>query len=113
MDLSIYEIIKGPWVTTKAYRLNQDKKLVLEVHVQANKSMIAEALKKIFNADVEDVHTIVVKGKMKKTRKNVFQGKKRKKAIVTLKPGQDLNLSGLSVPIYDSAQKSTENIKAA
>ena len=99
MDLSIYEIIKGPWVTSKAYRLNARKELVLEVHMHANKPMIAEALKKLFNADIATIRTLIVKGKQKQNRRrDVFMSKTRKKAIVALKPGSQ-ELSQLSVPV--------------
>ena len=63
MDLSIYDIIQGPVVTDKAFRLNQKfKKLVLRVHPQANKPMVAEALEKLFDVKVDNVRIIVRKG---------------------------------------------------
>jgi len=49
MDLSLYDIIKGPKISEKAYGMNQKEgKLVLEVHPKANKPLIAQALKKTF-----------------------------------------------------------------
>ena len=108
MDLSIYEVIKGPWVTTKAYRLNKDNKdLVVEVHPHANKPMIAKALKMLFDADAVTVRTMIIKGKQKKNKKGVFFSKTRKKAIVTLKEGQFAKLAGgLSVPVHESSASS-------
>jgi len=95
MDLNIYEIIQGPVVTDKAVNLNQQlKKLVVRVHPQANKTMIKKAIEKLFEVKVAFVNIIVQKGKFRQTRRGreETQGQLKKKAIVTLKPGQELNL---------------------
>jgi large subunit ribosomal protein L23 len=92
MELSLYEVIRRPRVTGKVYRLNKDhKQLVLEVHPQANKPMIAEALEKIFKVNVEKVRVIVCKGKTRRVGRHITHGITRKKAIVTLKEGQELD----------------------
>lgn len=94
MELSIFDIIVGPIVSNKAYRLHQTlKKITLEVHPQSNKPLIAQAMYKLFNVEVESVRVMVRKGKRKisKTR-NVSVDNLRKIAIVTLKNGQDMNL---------------------
>ncbi len=97
MDLTLYDIIKRPRITQKAYRLNQKEgKLVLEVHPHANKPLVAEALKKLFNVDAEKIGIMVVKGKRRRVGRFYTDGKTRKKAIVTLKKGQTLDLMGLS-----------------
>jgi len=97
MDLTLYDIIKGPRITQKAYRLNQkDKKLVLEVHPEANKPQVAEALKKLFNVEAEKIGIVVVKGKKRRAGRFFTMGKKRKKAIITLKEGQSIDLMGLA-----------------
>lgn len=97
MDLSLYDIIKGPRVTQKAYRLNQkEKKLVLEVHPEANKPLVAEALKKLFNVEAEKIGIVVLKGKKRRSGRFYSVGKKRKKAIITLKEGQSIDLMGLA-----------------
>ena len=95
MDLSIYDIIQCPKVTDKAYFLNQQlKKLVLQVHPQANKVLVKQAIEKLFDVKVARVNIMVCKGKSRKTRRGreTTQGPTIKKAIVTLKPGQELNL---------------------
>lgn len=106
MDLSIYDIIKGPHVTEKAYNLNRRlKQLVLEVHIFANKPMVAEALKKLFNVEAKDIRIVISKGKTKKVGRFTTKGKDIKKAIITLKEGQSLdNLMGLEgAPISNEA----------
>ena len=95
MDLSIYNVIKGPWVTSKAYGLNQKlKQLVLEVHPQANKPMIAQALKKLFNVEIEDIRVVLLKGKRRRVGRHTVFGKKRKKAMIALKSGYSADLTG-------------------
>jgi len=99
MELTAYDIIRGPWVTSKAYQLNQNKnQLVLEVHPQANKPQIARALKKLFNVDVEKVRVTLVKGKARRAGRKTVIGKKRKKALVTLKKGQSMDFSAMGAP---------------
>ncbi len=103
MELSIYDIIRSPRVTTKGYRLNKEmKQLVLEVHVEANKPMIAEALKKLFNVEVEKIRTMVSKGKTRHVRRRAVAGVRKKIAIITLKEGQSVDMmdwtSGVSSP---------------
>lgn len=96
MALRIYDIIKGPRITEKAHKLNQElKKLVLEVHPDANKTRIIEALKKLFNAEVESISIIVSKGKRRRVGRHFVQGKTKKKAIVTLKEGSSVDLMGI------------------
>lgn len=93
MDLSIYDVIKGPVVTDKAYELNKNlKKLVLWIHPEANKPLVKEAFKKLFNVEVENVRIIVRAGKVRRVGRRVIEGASRKKAIVTLAEGYSLDL---------------------
>ena len=99
MDLTIYDVIRKPRVTEKAYRLNQDAgKLVLEVHPQANKPLIAQALKKLFNVEADKIGIVINKGKRRRSGRHFSTGVKRKKAIITLKEGQSIDVMGLSEP---------------
>lgn len=99
MDLSIYEIIKGPRMTTKAYSLDQSlKQLVLDVHPQANKPLIAQALKQLFNVEVEKICISIMKGKKRRSGRSFFIAKTRKKAVVTLKEGYSVDITGWKTP---------------
>lgn len=103
MDLNIYEIIKGPVATAKAYQLNKDlKKLVLNVHPQANKPAVKKALEALFAVKVDSVRIIVRKGKNKRAQRHTFKGTLTKKAIVTLAEGYSLDLFERAT--VDSAQ---------
>lgn len=104
MDLSIYTIIRGPWVTHKASVLNQDQqKLVLEVHPKANKPMVAEALKKLFNVTPKHIAMIVNKPKRRRVGRHIVMGITRKKAIITLAKGEAVNLGVDTPAVYESA----------
>ncbi len=93
MDLSIYDIILGPVVTDKAYKLNKgNKQLALQVHMSANKLLVKQALKKLFNVEVEDVRILIRKGKRRKVGRRDIVGSDSKKAIITLAEGYSLDL---------------------
>lgn len=96
MELSIYDIIQGPIVSDKAYRQNQQlQKLVLEVHMDANKPLVQEAVEKLFGVHVAKVAILIRKGKRRMTRSRIVtQGKTCKRAYVTLKKGYNINLFG-------------------
>ena len=96
MELSIYNIIKRPLVTTKSVDLY--KKLGLytfEVHTSANKVMIREAVQKLWNVEVDKVRVITIPGKIKTFNRKQFETANRKKALVTLKKGFKIELPGM------------------
>jgi large subunit ribosomal protein L23 len=93
MDLSIYDIIQGPIISDKAYKLNKKfKKLVLKVHPHSNKVLVKEALERLFSVKVDKVNMSTRKGKHKRLRGKSFTGSLVKKAIVTLAEGYSLDL---------------------
>jgi large subunit ribosomal protein L23 len=96
MELTIYDIIQGPIVSEKAYQQNQKlQKLTLQVHMQANKPLVQEAVEKLFGVAVEKVAILVRKGKRRMTKARIItQSKSCKRAIVTLKSGYNINLFG-------------------
>ena len=98
-------IIKRPLLTEKGTRLRETggnpftpepeelkQKLMFEVARDANKIEIRAAVKKLFNVDVEDVRTVLVRGKMKRIGRFSGMRPNWKKAIVTLKAGQTVEL---------------------
>lgn len=115
MELSIYDIIVGPVVTNKAYRLHQTlKKITLQVHPEANKTLVAQAMNKLFNVQVDSVRIIVRKGKQRisKTR-NTSVDNLRKIAIVTLKKGQDMNLfSDAAMAVEHSSAEQSARVQS-
>ncbi len=93
-------ILIRPLITEKMTSLSeqQPNKFGFMVNINANKIEIAKAVKEKFNVDVVSVNTIRHKGKTKTqlTRKGRFSGRtsKTKKAIVTLKKGQTIDIFG-------------------
>jgi large subunit ribosomal protein L23 len=103
-----YDIIVRPVITEKSVRLanlevkssktketKKITKMTFEVAMDAAKPEIKEAVEKVFGVKVEKVNTVIVKGKRKSAR--FLRGKKRdwKKAVVTLKPGYEIDLEKL------------------
>lgn len=98
MDLTIYDIIQGPVISDKAYKLNKSlKRLFLKVHPQANKKLIQDAMEKLFNVKVKDVKIQNRKGKVRMVRRKKFIRPDEKRAIITLAEGYSLDL-------FDQAQ---------
>ncbi|MGC8938817.1 MAG: 50S ribosomal protein L23, partial [Thermodesulfovibrio sp.] len=67
-------------------------KIIVEVHTDANKVQIKRAFEEIFKVKVDSVDVINVKPKLKRVGLHFTRTKKIKKAIVTLKPGEKLDL---------------------
>ncbi len=92
-------ILVKPVVTEKMSAISEASgKYGFIVSVDANKIEIAKAIKDKFSVDVEKINTIRYDGKKKTqmTKKGRFSGKKPqyKKALVTLKEGQKIDLFG-------------------
>lgn len=90
---SVWDVIKGPVITEKAIRLkeeSQDRKQLLAFYVvkDANKIDVKNAVKAIFNVEVESVRLANYQGKLK--RRGRFYGRQSdwRKAYVTLKAGE-------------------------
>jgi len=88
----IYTIIEQPLITEKSMDGVPDGKYTFRVDKNANKIEIAEAVEKIFNVKVEGVNTLTVKGKKRKMGRHIGRTPDWKKAIVTLKPGQKIEI---------------------
>jgi large subunit ribosomal protein L23 len=87
-----YNIIKKPLFTEKGMDLKEkDNKLLVEVASGANKHEIKKAIEEIFKVKVENVATLIHKGKLKRHGKSIGHRSDRKKAIVTLKKGEKLD----------------------
>ncbi|GAB4244611.1 MAG: 50S ribosomal protein L23 [Acidobacteriota bacterium] len=90
-----YEVIRYPHITEKATALSgagERQVVALKVHPDASKHQIKAAVEQVFNVKVEAVRTARFQGKKK--RQGRFEGRRPdwKKAYVTLKPGQKIEL---------------------
>ncbi|PIQ85896.1 MAG: 50S ribosomal protein L23 [Candidatus Omnitrophica bacterium CG11_big_fil_rev_8_21_14_0_20_45_26] len=94
MSLHLYEIIQQPWITEKGSSMQaKQNKFQFRVHPKANKNQIKRAVEEIFNVKVLRVHTAQYGGKWKRVRLEPGKTNDWKKAIVTLKAGQTIELS--------------------
>lgn len=95
MELSIFNVIQRAIVTPKSSQaMQKENQMTLQVHPDANKVMIKEALEKLFDVKVKTVRTLNRKGKIRKVKRMLTQGKLTKRAFVTLKEGYSLNFAG-------------------
>ena len=87
------DTIISPNVTEKSTSLSEFNKIVFKVHVGANKKSIKRSIEKIFKVNVIKINTINMKGKVKLVRNKKSYKSGFKKAIVTLKKGQSIDLA--------------------
>lgn len=86
------DIIKKPVVSEKSYDLLADNKYTFYVNTAANKIEIKKAIEEIFKVTVLNVNTLNIKGKEKRVGRAVGRTNDRKKAIVTLKEGDKIEV---------------------
>ena len=91
--LKHYDTILAPVITEKATLLSEQNKVVFRVPLHATKKDIKEAVEALFKVKVGAVNTIVRKGKTKQFRGVPGKRSDVKKAIVTLKEGQSIDVT--------------------
>lgn len=87
-----YDVIIRPVVSEKTFSMMEENKYTFYVDKNANKIEIKNAIEKLFNVNVLKVRTQTVKGKLKRQGRFVGRTPNRKKAIVTLKPGDKIEI---------------------
>ncbi len=91
-----YDAVISPIITEKSTILSENNQVVFEVLPSATKTEIKDAVENLFKVTVTSVNTMKQKGKTKRFRG--IQGKRKtiKKAVVTLKDGDTIDIaSGL------------------
>ena len=93
MKIHYLDTIISPNVTEKSTALSEFNKVVFKVDKNANKKTIKKSIEKIFKVNVVKINTVNMKGKVKlvKNKKSFKPG--YKKAIITLKKGQSIDLA--------------------
>ncbi len=91
--LHLYDKIISPLVTEKSTNLSEQNKITFKVNSKANKKNLKMNLEKIFKVNVIKVNIINKKTRIKTTRGKKVRVKGYKKAIVTLKKGQNIDLT--------------------
>ena len=87
------DTIISPTVTEKATSLSEFNKIVFKVNRGASKKAIKRSIEKIFKVNVIKINTINLKGKTKLVRNKKSFKSGYKKAIITLKKGQSIDLA--------------------
>ena len=88
-----YQIILNPLVTEKSTQQSEFNKMVFSVPISATKLDVKLSIEKIFSVKVLAVNTILLKGKVKRFKGVLGRRSNAKKAIVTLAPGNSIDLS--------------------
>jgi len=89
---AIYQIIRAPLITEKMTILSESSQIGFKVAINATKPEIAAAVEALFSVKVASVNTLIQKGKSKRFRGRPGVRSDMKKAIVTLAPGQTIDL---------------------
>jgi|TARA_B100001741_G_C16281095_1_gene472259 large subunit ribosomal protein L23 len=91
--LHLYDKILSPIVTEKSTNLSDQNKIVFKVNKNANKKNLKNNIEKIFKVNVIKINIINKKSRTKTTRGKKVRVKGFKKAIITLKKGQNIDLT--------------------
>ncbi len=90
--MELYEILRRPLITEKYTVLQAQGKYAFEVAGAANKPQVKQAVEKAFKVEVTAVNVMIVPGKRRRRGKQQLPAHPWKKAIVTLKPGDKIEL---------------------
>jgi len=91
--IHLYDKILSPLVTEKSTNLSDQNKIVFKVPNKSNKKNLKKNIEKIFKVNVVKVNIINKQSRKKITRGKKVKIKGYKKAIVTLKKGQSIDLT--------------------
>ena len=90
---NMYDKIISPIVTEKSTNQSEQNKIVFKVNKKFNKKLIKKNIEKIFKVEVIKVNIVNKKSKIKVARGRKVKVSGFKKAIVTLKKGQNIDLT--------------------
>ena len=91
--ITSYDVIRTLVRTEKGTDLEADRKYLFQVSTAANKIEIRKAVEEIYKVKVEAVNIMIVPGKAKRVRSQLGQSPDWKKAIVTLREGQKIEVT--------------------
>lgn len=90
---SHYDTVLTPVITEKSTIVAENNQIVFEVPLSASKPEIKTAVEQLFNVSVTAVNTILTKGKNKRFRGRLGRRSDVKKAVVTLKDGDTIDIA--------------------
>ena len=90
--MNLNQVLIKPVITEKATIISEQNKYVFEVAQKANKDLVFKAIKSIYNVEPVKVNIVNVRGKERRLRLGTGYTSAWKKAIVTLKDGDKIEL---------------------
>ena len=91
--LHLYDKILSPLLTEKSTNLSSQNKVTFKVPNKANKNNLKKSIEKIFKVNVTKINIINKQARTKLTRGRKIKVSGYKKAIITLKKGQSIDLT--------------------
>ena len=91
--IHLYDKILSPVVTEKSTNLSEQNKIVFKVPDGSNKLNLKKSIEKIFKVNVTKINIVNKQSRRKITRGRKVKAKGYKKAIITLKKGQRIDLT--------------------
>ena len=91
--INLYDSILNPLVTEKSTNLSEMNKIVFKINSSANKRSVKKNIEKIFKVNVVKINIINKQRRIKIVRGKKVKVQGYKKAIVTLKKGQNIDLT--------------------
>ena len=91
--IHLYDKILSPIVTEKSTNLSEQNKIVFKIPTKANKKTVKNNIEKIFKVNVTKINIINKQNRTKLTRGRKIKVSGYKKAIITLKKGQSIDLT--------------------
>tara|TARA_B100001093_G_C26020306_1_gene673608 strand:- start:166 stop:459 length:294 start_codon:yes stop_codon:yes gene_type:complete len=91
--IHLYDKILSPLITEKSTNLSEQNKIVFKVPTKANKKSLKNSVEKIFKVNVIKINIINKQNRTKLTRGRKIKVSGFKKAIITLKKGQSIDLT--------------------
>jgi large subunit ribosomal protein L23 len=88
------DILLAPVISEKSYGLLDENKYTFLVHPDANKTQIKISVEKVFGVKVTGVNTINRQGKRKRTKAGFGTRNSTRRAIVTVKEGDRIDIFG-------------------
>jgi large subunit ribosomal protein L23 len=88
------DVLIRPVISEKSYGLLDENKYTFIVRPDANKTQIKIAVEQVFNVKVTSVNTVNRQGKRKRTRTGYGRRNDTKRAIVSLAPGERIDIFG-------------------
>ena len=93
MKIHLFDKIISPHITEKSTNLSEQNKIIFKVPHKANKKNLKKNIEKIFKVNVTKINIINKKSKIKLSRGRKVKVSGFKKAIVTIKKGQNIDLT--------------------